>query len=124
MSRFTKHQITRFYRIMVIFLGFLFIFISGCRSRSVDDGGGSQTTDTLNTDDEWMLAPEYGGPPADWEEVPIEEPIEEVKTPKETPKESPPKQEVKQPDPGPLDPAAAYGTNINFDSPTVIQPNN
>jgi len=120
MSRFTKQQMTRFYRIMVIFLGFLFIYISGCRSRSVENGTNSQTTDTINTDDEWMLAPEYGGPPADWEEIPQEEPVEEVKTPVKTT----PKQEVKQPDPGPLDPAAAYGTNTNFNNPTVIQPNN
>jgi hypothetical protein len=49
-------------------LGFLFIVISGCRSRTVENNDAGN--DTIQQQDvDLMIAPEYGGPPNDWEEM-------------------------------------------------------
>ncbi len=102
---------------MVILLGFTFLIISGCRSRTVDNESSTEQNDTMSTDDEWMPAPEYGGPPNDWEEIPEEIP-QEVPDEKTQQTETPP---VEQPAPGPMEPATAYGTNTN-DFNTIINP--
>jgi hypothetical protein len=118
MAKISRHLLTRFYRIILLFFGFLFLLISGCKPRSAENTNDATVTDTSSTDDDWMLAPEYGAREEDWMEIPVEEEdVKEVKNPDkkvtdnkdQTPKTT--EQQVPQHVPGPMEPATAYGTN-------------
>lgn len=65
----------------MIFLGSLFLFISGCRSRSVqnsNDTGNNHSTSSDTIKNIGDPQPEYGANPMNWEEMEV--PDEKVKS--------------------------------------------
>lgn len=127
MAAVTKRYMISIYRLFILFLGFLFIHLSGCRSRQVDHQTDHLITrDTSATDNDLMPAPEYGVKPVNWEEIPEEivkdkqdEYKDVVTSDPEDKKKLEEKTPVTQPSPEPLEPATAYGTNIHKYSPVI-----
>lgn len=126
MARVTKNYIFKLYRLVILILGFLFIYISGCRSGNVEKTNSTLSKDTTKKNNELLPAPEYGAMSTEWEEIQVEEKLlNKSDTTKGDNIKSENKQKevqvpVKQPSPEPLEPAAAYGTNIQRYSPNNL----
>jgi hypothetical protein len=124
MAKFQKKTLQLFYRNYLFLLGFLFLFISGCRSRSVEHSVTG--TDSLKNDGHLLIVPEYGVQPAQWEEMPFEEAIPDKKnldigkyTEQADSNKTKTLPSVFQPSPDPMNPATAYGTNMHDYKPTI-----
>ncbi len=107
---------------MVLFFGFLFLMISGCKPRSTENSDDSTISDTATANDDRMLAPEYGAQDEDWMEMPVEEEVieeEKFDTKGNYTKNQATEKQVPQHAPGPMEPATAYGTNYQQYNTTV-----
>lgn len=124
MAKVTRWYAIKIYRFLILFLGFLFIQISGCRSRQPEQNDQMLSGDTATTDNELFPAPEYGAKPVNWEEIPEEVKMKKNDVVKDETSEPENKNKdvqtpVMQPAPEPLEPATAYGTNIQNYSPSI-----
>jgi len=125
MAKLTKRSVAFFYRILILFFGFLFLSISGCRPKNPSSELPEQTAE--HPDTILLITPEEDELPADVTKETGNKTISTEKQTTQIPEEK--KQEtqqeqpkpVEQPAPDPMRPVTAYGTHYK-EYRTIVQP--